>query len=131
MQLVNGKIRYRGVGSPLYRKETFLIMGKYADYIADATVVNAQDEWNDRKYLVGIWSGSGYNLSLYIVCAPDAEDVLDILANYFVKNNITSFFYPTYGMSEDEIQEAEEYGYAVYTEYGYLQGGNLSIEEIK
>ena len=105
-------------------------MRTYIDYITDVTIVNAQDEWNDRKYLVAIWSGFGYNLSLYIVCAPDAEDVLDILANYFVKNNITSFFYPTDGMSEDEIQEAEEYGYAVYTEYGHLNGENLSIEEI-
>lgn len=105
-------------------------MGKYSDYIKDATIVNAQDEWNDRKYLVAIWQGQGYLVDLFIVCAPDAEDVLDILANYFVENNITRFFYPTDRMSNEEIQKAEDYGYAVYTEHGYLNGENLSIEEV-
>ena len=105
-------------------------MSSYKKYIADATIVNAQDDWNDRKYLVALWQGSGYLLDLFIVCAPDMEDVLDILANYLAKNNITRFFYPTEGMTAKQIAEAEDYGYAIWTESGYLYGENLSIEEI-
>ena len=102
----------------------------YKKYIADATIVNAQDNWNDKKFLVGVWQGSGYLMDLFVVCAPDAEDVLDILANYFIKNGISRFFVNIDGLSEDEIETAEGYGDIIYTEHGYLYGENLSIEEL-
>lgn len=105
-------------------------MSSYKKYIADATIVNAQDVLNDKKFLVALWTGAGYGLDLFIVCAPDIEDVLDILANYLEKNNMREFFYPTDGMTINQINEAEDYGYAIYTEHGYLYGENMSIEEI-
>lgn len=83
-----------------------------------------------KKYLVAIWQGSGYALDLFVVCAPDVEDVLDILTNYFDRNGITRFFVNTQGLTEDEIENAENYGDIIYTENGYVYGENLSIEEI-
>ena len=106
-------------------------MSRYKKYLADATIVNGQDAWTDKKFLVALWTGVGYGLDLFVVCAPDIEDVLDILANYLAKNNMEEFFYPTDGMTTEEINDAEDYGYAVWTESGYLYGENMSIEELK
>ena len=69
-------------------------------------------------------------MDLFVVCAPDPEDVLDILTNYFVKHNITRFFVYTNDLTDDELQKAEDHGDIIYTENGYVYGENLSIEEI-
>lgn len=102
----------------------------YKKYIADATIVNAQDVWNDRKYLIGLWQGSGCLMDLFIVCAPDEEDALDILVGYFRENNINRFFVDTDDMTGKEIADWEDSGGIIWVDGSYIYGENLSIEEL-